>query len=283
MGQTVTCADIDDLITNGAEDLLQAPAAREHLAACTDCRFLMRALEEIERSGSSGEPTADQLSAIESAVTAKLRPVRPLAPAGVFLFASIVIFVGVVVVGMIATGTNGWSALSVPPRIAVIAAVAAGAVALAVSMTTQMTPGNKCVADPAAVLSATVLALLLAIAFAYQPNREAGFIANGLGCMKKGLALSLPPGLLLALLLRRGAARSPKVFGAGVGGLAGLSGLSVLVLTCPNVNLFHILAWHWSQVLICAAAGALFWAAVESYRGAEEKLSYLNGSAETQQ
>jgi hypothetical protein len=37
----------------------------------------------------------------------------------------------------------------------------------------------------------------------------------------------------------------------------------VLELNCPNVNVFHILVWHWGVVLISAAAGALIGAAVE--------------------
>jgi hypothetical protein len=279
----VTCADIDDLITSGTDDFLRAPAARGHLALCTGCRFLVRALEEIERSGSLGAPTADRLKAIESAITAKLRPIRPLAPEGVFVFASIVIFVGVVMVGTMASSTNGWSALSAPQRSAVFAVVAAGAVALAVSMVRQMTPGNNCVADPAGLLFAVLLALLLAIAFAFQPSQEVGFITNGLACMKKGLAVSLPVGVLLSLLVRRSVAASPKLFGAAAGGLAGLAGLSVLDLTCPNVNVLHLLAWHWSEVLICASAGAFFCVAVESYRGAKRKLSCLNGSRGTRQ
>jgi hypothetical protein len=194
-----------------------------------------------------------------------------LAPASVFLFASMVIFAGVVMVGTMACGVNGWSALSVPQRIAVFAAVATGAVALAVSTTRLMTPGNKRGADPAGVLFAILMALLLAIAFAFQPNQEVGFIRNGLACMKKGLAVSLLAGVLLSVLLRRGAAVFPKLFGAAAGGLAGLSGMGVLELTCPNVNVFHVLAWHWSGTLICASAGALFCTAVESYRRAQRK------------
>jgi hypothetical protein len=192
-----------------------------------------------------------------------------LAPASVFLFASIVIFVGVAIVGMMASATNGWSPLNAPQRIVVLAAVATGAGALAISMTGQMAPGNTCVADPLSLLCAILLALLLTISSAFQPTQEVGFITNGLACIKTGLTDSLAAGFLLLLLLRRGAARSPSVFGATAGGLGGLSGLSVLELTCSNVDLFHVLAWHCSEVLICASAGALLCVAVESYQCAK--------------
>jgi hypothetical protein len=265
----VNCGDIDDLITSGAQDLLQTPAALEHLALCTGCRSLVRALEEIERRGSVGAPKANRLGAIEFAITAKLLPVRPLAPAGALLFASIVILIGVVTVGTIASGTNGGSALSVSERITVLAAVASGAVALAVSMIGQMTPGYKRVADPAGLLFAILMALVVVIALTFRPIQEMYFIANGLACMKRGFIASAATAFLLWLLLRRGAPCSPKLFGAVAGGLAGLAGLGVLDLTCPNVNLFHILVWHWSEVLICACVGAFSCAAVDSHRAAK--------------
>jgi hypothetical protein len=45
--------------------------------------------------------------------------------------------------------------------------------------------------------------------------------------------------------------------------LAGLAGFSVLELNCPDVNVFHIVVWHWGVVLIGTASGALIGAAAE--------------------
>jgi hypothetical protein len=42
-----------------------------------------------------------------------------------------------------------------------------------------------------------------------------------------------------------------------------LTGLTVLEINCPNLNVFHILVWHWGVVLISSGAGALLGAAVE--------------------
>ena len=40
---------------------------------------------------------------------------------------------------------------------------------------------------------------------------------------------------------------SPGLTGTIAGGLAGLVGWVVLELQCPNLNLYHILAWHWGS------------------------------------
>ena len=39
--------------------------------------------------------------------------------------------------------------------------------------------------------------------------------------------------------------------------------LSVLELNCPDVNVFHVVVWHWGVVLISTAAGVLIGTAVE--------------------
>ena len=74
-----------------------------------------------------------------------------------------------------------------------------------------------------------------------------------------------PDGFVLAheLVDCRGAILFPKFIGAAAGALAGLIGLSVLEINCPNLNVFHILVWHGGVVLVSSSAGALLGAAVE--------------------
>jgi hypothetical protein len=88
-----------------------------------------------------------------------------------------------------------------------------------------------------------------------------------LACLKNGLSFSIAAAVLLWLILRRGAILLPKLMGAAAGGLAGLSGFSVLEVNCPNLNALHILAWHGGVVLIGSLGGVLVGAAVESNHG----------------
>ena len=106
-------------------------------------------------------------------------------------------------------------------------------------------------------------ALFIVLCVAFHPRTEPGFVANGLVCMKNGLTYGILGGVLFWLLVRRGAMLDPKLIGAAAGGLAGLTGLTVLEINCPNLNVFHILVWHWGVVLISSGAGALLGSAVE--------------------
>jgi hypothetical protein len=108
-----------------------------------------------------------------------------------------------------------------------------------------------------------LLVLTLVIATTFRSHEEVAFVAGGLRCIKNGLGYSAPPALLFWLLLRRGAILFPKLIGLAAGGLAGLIGLSVLEVNCPNLNISHILVWHWGVMLLSSLAGALVGAAVE--------------------
>ena len=82
------------------------------------------------------------------------------------------------------------------------------------------------------------------IATTFRSHEEVAFVAGGLVCIKNGLMYSAPAALLFRLLLRRGAILFPTLVGLAIGGLAGLIGLCVLELNCPNLNTLHILVWH---------------------------------------
>jgi hypothetical protein len=154
----------------------------------------------------------------------------------VFLAAFAFIFLVVVAAGALRLGTNGWAALSIGQRVAVFASLAASAVILAASMVRQMVPGSRHTVPPAALPVGILLALMLVIATAFRSHGELAFVADGLVCMRNGLTYSVPAALLFWLLLRRGAILSPKLIGAAAGGLAGLTGLSVLEVNCPNLR-----------------------------------------------
>lgn len=259
-GWQVTCADIDNLITLGPESLLQEPGAVEHLVRCKECCTLVRLLQE---NGKSPGPEESQVKQIQARIIGNLRPVRPLAPARFFLFACAIIFLGVLAIGVVPPSMNGWAALGQAQRIVVFTTLAASAIVLAISMIGQMVPGNKYAIAPRALPIGVLAAILVIIAVTFRPHEESAFFETGLACVRNGISLSVPSAFLFWLLLRRGAMLRPKLIGAAAGGLAGLVGLAVLELNCSNLNVFHILVWHWGVVLISAGAGTLLGAAVE--------------------
>jgi hypothetical protein len=188
-----------------------------------------------------------------------LKPVRPLPPAGAYfaIFAGILIAVCIVSCYAIA-GQKGWQALSNLQRPLVFVPLSAIAALLAFSVVRQMTPGSK-YTRTTALFAAGAFALMLAcMTLIFRPMHESAFVHDSLACFRSGILFSVPAALLFALLLARGAGLSPALTGATAGGLAGLAGLTVLEIHCPNLNVYHIVVSHVTVPLICAAAGFLF-------------------------
>jgi hypothetical protein len=256
----MTCRDIDDLMSSLPGNPVQTPEAVDHLVKCEKCRTLMSVLHE---GGNRAAPPEDQIKRIQDRIVENLKPVRPLAPSRFLLFACAIIFLCIVAIGATPSRMNGWGALSAMQRIAVFATLAASAVLLAISMIGQMVPGCKYALAPAALPIGILTALTIVLAATFQRKQEAAFVAVGLVCMRNGLTYSIPAAFLFWLLVRRGAILYPKLIGAAAGGLAGLVGLSVLEINCSNLNVLHILVWHWGVVLISSVAGTLLGAAVE--------------------
>jgi hypothetical protein len=256
----LTCREMNDSMISTSEAWAQTEGPAEHLNRCERCRTLTRLLDEVGRASA---PSESQLKRIKIAILDQLKPARLLPSSRVLLLACAIIVLCVVAAGAVRLGTNGWAALNIDQRIAVFFSLAASAIVLAVSMVRQMVPGSRHTLPPAALPVGILLVLTLVIATTFRSHEEVAFVAGGLVCIKNGILYSAPAALLFGLLLRRGAILFPKVIGLAVGGLAGLIGLSVLEINCPNLNAFHIWVWHWSVVLVSTLASALVGAAVE--------------------
>jgi hypothetical protein len=149
-------------------------------------------------------------------------------------------------------------------RIVVLVTLAASAALLAISMVRQIAPGSKQIFAAPVLLVTTLLVLIIMIAATFRSQQDPAFLSSGVMCMRNGLMYSMPAGFLLWLIVRRGAILYSKLIGAVAGVLAGLAGLSVLEVNCPNLNVFHILVWHGGVVVVSSLGGALAGAAVES-------------------
>jgi hypothetical protein len=259
----VTCRDMDDVISSHAGDSVLGPQSAAHLVHCARCRSLTNLLDEAA-AGDRLRPSERQLRRIQTNIAAGLKPVRPLPLSPIFLFAFATIFLLVAAAGAFLLGMNGWRSLTIAQRSAVFLTLAASAILLAVSLVRQIVPGSKHAFSPATLPLAILAGLMIMMAATFRSRQDSAFMASGLMCMKNGLAYAIPAAFLLWLTLRRGAILFPKLIGAAAGGLAGLIGLSVLEVNCPNLNVFHVLVWHGGVVLISSLGGALVGAAAES-------------------
>jgi len=91
----------------------------------------------------------------------------------------------------------------------------------------------------------------------FREYRTDHFFSVGMVCLLTGLLHAVPAGLLSWLVLRRGFAVNPTSAGLVAGTLAGLAGVGLLELHCPNFQAFHVLAWHTAVEPVSGAAGAL--------------------------
>lgn len=251
-GPKVTCRDIDGFIILHVSGAAIPPEVAAHIAGCERCRQLADAIGETQRTA---PPSPESLTRIENRILADLKPVKPLAPTSVLFFALMFFLVVVAAIGSAALGTSGWRVLSALQRIAVFTALAATAGLLAFSAVRQIVPGSRLLLSPYWPEIAVLGVMTGILAALFHPREESAFVSRGLKCLGIGLEYAIPTALLAWLLLRRGAVLNPVLTGATAGILAGLSGLTVLEIHCPNLNAYHILAWHIGSVLASVLGG----------------------------
>jgi hypothetical protein len=248
----MTCHEIDGVIISYSTTREIAPEAAEHISQCENCRRLVWIVGE---SRAVSSPPSDQTKRITAAMIGNLNPVRPLAPARVFIFAFALAYLTAVALGSWLSGANGWRVLSTFQKGAIFAPLAVCAGLLAWTLVRLMVPGSKHIIPPVLSSIGVLLLLVLVIATVFHRQQESGFVSPGLQCLKTGAAFAVPAAVLFWLLLRRGAILSPGLTGATAGGLAGLVGLSVLEVRCPNLSSYHILVWHWGVALLATLGG----------------------------
>jgi hypothetical protein len=202
---------------------------------------------------------ADRLKRIESALISDLRPVRPMASDAVYVGAFAGIFIGVCIVSCyLIAGRDGWEALNNLQRPVVFIPLLWIASLLAFSLVRQMRPAAKYMRITALFAAGVFVLLIASVALIFHPVNEAAFAHDSLVCFRAGMMFAIPTAILFGIVLWRGAALSPALTGATAGGLAGLAGLTVLEIHCPNMNVYHIVVAHLSVVVVCALAGFIF-------------------------
>ena len=201
---------------------------------------------------------ADQLRRIEQSVIADLKPVEQLARPEVYLVGVAGVFAAVCALGAYLGAPRGWDALGGVQRIAVFSLLVAAAAALIFSIVRLMSPLAMHARSGIWIGAGIFGALLSVFGVLFQPASEHAFARNGLLCLRLGMLFAVPAGILFALLLKRGAWLSPTLTGATAGALAGLVGLTVLEIDCPNLNVYHIVVWHVSVTVVCIILGFIF-------------------------
>ena len=199
---------------------------------------------------------AGLLNRIADSIEPSLRPVRPMAPAWVLVLAIVLVGATVALVGAAREGFDGVEALSIPARLLIFGTLALLAGVAAAQVVRAWIPGSRYVPS-GAILAASSVVLLAVFALLFHDYQTHDFLSAGLACLVLGLSHAVPVALLIWWLLRRGYAVNPVSAGLISGTFAGLAGLTMLELHCPNFEASHVLVWHTLVLPVSAALGAL--------------------------
>lgn len=194
---------------------------------------------------------------ITTSIQESLRPVRPLPPVWIMASGLILICAIISVGGAARVGFAGIEKMNVAERLLVFPALLALAWAMAGRFVGEMIPGSRQRMAACTQLALGCAALLAVFALLFHDYQVTNFVPVGIACLITGCAHAVPAGLLCWLLLRRGFAVNAVSAGLIAGALAGLAGLGVLELQCPNFEVAHLLVWHTGVVPLSSAAGAL--------------------------
>lgn len=223
-----------------------------------------REIDEILKQAAQVPHAVDPalLDRVVGSVQQSMGPVRPLPPAGVLVGGLVLIASAVALGGAALAGfhgvqkMSGWERAVIFPALAILLWLAAAA------LVSEMIPASRRRASPGVLLGICNVTLLAIFAVLFRDYHSERFVHQGVICLGIGLAHAIPTGLASWWLLRRGFAVNPVTAGLVTGTLAGLAGVTMLELHCPNFEAFHLLVWHTAVILVSAGGGAILpWAA----------------------
>jgi len=201
-------------------------------------------------------PEPELLQRISASIQASIRPVRPMPPVWAIAAGLTLICAAVSLAGAARVGFAGFDKMNLVERFLIFPALIALAWTLAGRFVREMIPASRRLIASGALLALSCAALLALFAALFHDYHVDHFVSIGIACLITGFLHAVPAGLLCWLLLRRGFAVNAVTAGLIAGTLAGLAGLGVLELQCPNFQAAHILVWHTAVVPLSGAAGA---------------------------
>lgn len=217
--------------------------------------------EEIDDvlKGIAREPhvlKAETLERISDSIKTSLRPVRPMPPAWLLAGGLVLICAAVALAGAAHAGFYGVEKMDLIERALIFSTLVVFVWMVGIGFVHEMVPGSRRRVAPGALLAIVCGFLLGVFALLFRDDQTSEFFSTGIACLLTGVLFAVPTALLAWLLLRRGFAVNPVSAGMAAGTLAGLAGLAMLELHCPNFQAAHVLVWHVAVLPVSGAAGA---------------------------
>jgi hypothetical protein len=103
-------------------------------------------------------------------------------------------------------------------------------------------------------------------ALLFSDYRTERFVSQGMTCLTAGLLHAIPVSVASVWVLSRGFALNSVAGGLAKGTLAGLAGVTMLELHCPNFEAPHVMVWHIAVLAVSGVVGGLMGWTVRAYR-----------------
>jgi len=203
------------------------------------------------------EVEAALLKRVADSIKPSLRPVRPLPRTWVLATGLFLICAAVPLAGAARAGFYGLEKMALLERVLIFSTLVILAWVAATEFINEMIPGSKRWVSAGTLLGMGSVVLMGVFALLFHDYHTDHFVSVGIICLITGVLHAIPAALLSWLVLRRGFAVNFVSAGLVVGTLAGLAGVGLLELHCPNFQAAHILVWHTAVVPASGALGAL--------------------------
>jgi hypothetical protein len=197
------------------------------------------------------------LSRVSASMTASLKPVHPIPPIWTTVTALLLIMALVAILDAWLMGFYGLRRLSAPAIGIIFLELGIFSCMAAIMSVGEMTPGSRRWINPGIWLVVILAGWIAVDAMLFRDYEMASFVSQGIPCLQAGVTAAVPAGIGSWLVLRRGFAVRPVAAGLAAGTLAGLAGLTMLELHCPNFHAIHVMVWHTAVVAVSAVVGSL--------------------------
>ncbi len=214
-------------------------------------------IDEILGREASHEVDPALLNRVIASIGASLQPVRPMGAPWILAAALLLICVALAATGAAVFGVNGIPNLSGAQMAAIFPALGIFIWLAALISAGEMAPGQRRWMNPALLLVLVMAGFLAVDAILFRDYGTDSFVAQGVPCLRAGLVIAVPTGVASWLVLRRGFAVDWTAAGLAAGTLAGLAGLTMLEIRCPNFHALHVMVWHTAVIPISAIVGSL--------------------------
>lgn len=224
-------------------------------------------IDDILKKAAQAQPDPDPalLDKIAASIRPNMRQVRPLPPVWVLRFTLMTVCIGIAIAGAARLGFFGLHAMNNTQKL-IFLALAAFITVAAAAWATEMIPGSRRHEAPWNVLCAATFTVFALFPTLFHDHHTKDFVHAGLVCLIAGILHAIPIALSGWWLLRREYAVNPTGAALAAGTLAGLGGISMLELHCPNFQLMHMLVWHTAVVPVSAAIAVLLTKLVQIQR-----------------